>query len=187
MKKVLCCLISFILIFTLCACAQTEDPEEIISVNVNLKIYNKIFTGFPLDYTLPDYVLSIEKINDDLAVYTIKRKDHEKDIGNIKETRITFLDSYKTEYADFINSVSYNEDLTKIVVTLDKYDYENVSYEYGSAWLKTHGFVDGCVWNTAMYHMYSTGDFKEYEVRVIDNITGDVIEIFSCPDALFEE
>ena len=140
MKKILMFLLLFILLLTMCSCNEVYDPEEIITVNYNAKIEEALFR-IPFEYQLSETMkekgfLSVQKKDDGLAVYEIKRKDYNEYISRLESSKKEIFDGYSTDYAPYIKSVSYNNDLTEIVITVNKTDYEKVSFENGSGYLK---------------------------------------------------
>ena len=180
---------SFLLLLSICSCEQNDTPEEIISVNYNTKIQESLFK-IPFNYQLSDAMkdsgfLSVEKKDEGLAVYQIKRKDYVQYISQLGASKKEIFDKCNTDYAPYVTSVSYNDDLTQITIAVNKADYENDSYENGSGYLKIQNCITGCINNVALYHSFSIGDFKECEIKVTDSVTGEVLETFYSPKALF--
>ncbi len=190
MRKIITFFLFLILLVTMCSCKSANGPEEIITVNYNAKIEESLFL-IPFEYQLSESMkekgfLSIEKKDDGLAVYKIKRKDYYKYISQLELSRKEIFNRYNTDYAPYVKSVSYNDDLTEIVITVNKTDYENISYESGSAYSKIQNCIIGCRNNVSTYHGFSTGDFMECEIKVVDSVTGDVLKTIYSPSSLLD-
>ena len=186
MRKIITFLLLCVLLLTMCSCKNANDGEEIITVNYNAKIEESLFR-IPFKYELSESMiekgfLSIEKKGDGLAVYTIKRKDYEKFISQFAASKKEILDECSTDFAPYVKSVSYNDNLTEIVISVSKTDYENVSFSNG--YLKIQNCIIGCSNNVGMYHSFSTGDFVECEIKVIDSATGDILNKIYSPSSL---
>lgn len=191
MKKLSVFLFLAMVLFSLVSCANKNDPEAVISVNFNTEVYEAIFRS-PFDYTLTDGqkekgFISVEKKNDKVAVYKIKRKDYDAYISELVASKKAVFDAYNDGSNPLIKSVSYNDDLTEITIAVDKLDYENESYENGSDYLKIRNCISGCGGQASLYHSYSTGSFNKCEITVVDSATGEVLETISYPEALLEK
>ncbi len=185
MKKMITFFLLLILLLTLCSCKNDNNPEEIITVNYNAKIEERLFL-IPFEYQLSESMkekgfLSIEKKDDGLAVYEIKRKDYNEYISQLALSRKEIFDKLNTDCAPYVKSVSYNDDLTEIVIAVNKTDYES-----GSAYSKIQNCIIGCRNNVATYHSFSTGDFIECEIKVVDSVSGDVLKTIYSPSSLFD-
>ena len=190
MRKIIAFFLLLILLLVMCSCGNANEPEEIITVNYNAKIEESLFR-IPFEYQLSEAMkekgfLSIEKKDDGLAVYKIKRKDYNEYISQLALSKKEIFDKCNTDYTPYVKSVSYNDDLTEIVIAVSKADYENVSYENGSAYLKIQNCIIGCRDNVSLYHSFSTGDFMECEIKVVDSITGDVLKTLYSPSSLLD-
>ena len=190
MKKVIMFLALFIIPFAMCSCKKAKDPEEIISVNYNTQIEEALF-GMPFDYELSEKdkergFISVEKKDDNVAVYKIKRKDYEAFISELGTYKKEIFDKFNNQSDSAIKSVSYNESLTEIVISVDREDYENVSYENDSNYWEIVNCSIGCGNNVSQYHCFSTGEFRECEIKIVDNNTGDVLRTDKYPEALLK-
>lgn len=167
-----------------------DSSEEIITVYYNIKIAEFPFPVTSVEYQLSESMkekgfLSMEKKDDGSAVYEIKQKDYNEFISQLKASVKGTFDSYNTYFAPYVKSVSYNDDLTEIVITVNKTDYENKSFENGSVYLKINNCITSCRGGVNKYHCFSTGDFTECEIKIVDSMTGDVLEtIYSISSIL---
>ena len=191
MRKILIFCIAFIMMLSMCSCKANEDPEEIITVNYRVEVVEKL-VQIPVEYEVSDTLkekgfLSIEKKEDGLAVYKIKRKDYNEYISQLEASKKEIFDRCNIDYYPYVTSVSYNDDLTKITIAVDKSEYENVSYDNESGYSHIRSCIVGCSNNVALYHSLSTGDFKECEIEVVDSSTGDVLETIYSPKAILEK
>ena len=190
MKKIIAVSFIFIFILTMCSCKETSDKEKIISVNYNTKIYEKLFT-IPFDYQLTETMkengfLSVKKKANGLAEFEIKQEDYDTYISKLCASRKEIFDEDNTKYRPYVKSVSYNDDLTEITIAVSRSDYDSRSTENGSGYMMIRTCISGCVNNVAVYHSFSTGDFKECEIKVVDSETHEVLETVYSPKRLLE-
>ena len=174
-------------IMTALLAIENLDPEEIIDVYYNPKISEALFI-IPFDYELSDTkkeqgFISVEKTEDGNALYKIKRKDYEAFISNFCATKKQNIDNNAVEP---IKSITYNDDLTEIVIAVDRVDYEAKDYSGGSNYLKIRNAKDGCGWEASLYLAYTTDQFKECVVTVVDYQTGEVLDSVIQPKTLLE-
>lgn len=191
MKKIAIFLVTIFILTGFCSCKASNNPEEVIKVNYNPKINEHIFL-LSYDYQLTDTqiergFISVEKKSDGMAVFKIKRKDYEAYIGEIKTSREEFFNEYNNGADPLIKSVAYNDDLTEIIIKVNKHDYENTVYDNGiSPYLHILNVFTGCGSSTSLYLAFSTGDFKQCEVKLVDDSTGEVLKSDTYPQTLFD-
>lgn len=191
MKKIAIILTVMFILTNCCSCKTTNNPEEIIEVNYNPKILERLLL-LPYDYQLTDTQIekgftSIEKQNNGMAVLKIKRKDYESYIDEIKSSRKEIFNKYNDSSELLIKSVTYNDDLTKITIRVDKSDYENHTYDNGIS--PNRYILDvfrGCGTNVSLYLAYSISDFKQCEVKLVDDSTGEILKSDTYPQTLFD-
>ena len=185
MKKLMIFALAALMLF--CSCEKAPDPEEIIDVYYNARIEEALFI-IPFDFELSDTkreqgFISVEDMGDKIALYKIKRKDYEAFITNLLEKKKEHIDMGAVEP---IKSITYNDDLTEIVIAVDRADYESKDYSGGSNYKAIVNQRSGCGWEASIYHSYTTGEFKECVVKIVDYQTGEVLDTVIQPKTLLE-
>ena len=167
------------------------NQEEIINVYLDLRLYKSLL-GEEFDFSLSQRdkdkgFLSVNKYDDNTAVFTIKRKDFIKFKEDYRSSRKRILDDYRKNNEKYcVEKVEYNESITEIVVTVDKAVYTpEISY-INQEYINAFNTISGSGRNAIMYHMYHLGEIPKCTVTVKD-LNGNILETRVYPDEILEE
>lgn len=156
---------------------------NILTDTVSITIAKEMLdlSGDTFDYTLTkeqkdNGFTSIKKNKDGSATYTIKNSEYKKFIAEMKKTAKQGIDEITADGSfPSIKSISYNDDLSKIVITADRKAFEN-SFDSMA--------VFRCGLTSCMYQMYDIDAEGKCTVEVKDSVSGEVFQTTVYPDAL---
>ena len=210
MKKVLLMILIIMLTVSFCGCGgkgndtdhnhdhnhsdeilQETDPEEIIKVYLDVKLYkNLLGEEFEFELSKEDAekgFLTVKKIDDNTAVFTIKRKDFNAFKEGLLSSRKNIFDGYNNNSDKHsVKKVEYNSDITQITVTVDRNIYNPKIFSSEKAYINAYNTVSCCGRNATMYHMYNLGEIEKCTVTVKD-LGGNLLETRVYPDKILEE
>lgn len=160
--------------------------KNIISNTVEIKLTKEMIDLFIEDF---DYALTqeqkengfteIKKNDDGSATYTIKKKDYDVFLKNYKETAKQAIDELTEEGAfSSIKNITYNEDLSKIVISANKEKFED---SFDSM------VIMSCGLTSCMYQMFDINAKGKCTVEVKDSNSGKVFKTTIYPDAMQKE
>ncbi len=167
------------------------DPEEIINVYLDVRLYKNLH-GKEFKFKLTKQYekngfLSVKKHDDNTAVFTIKRKDYITFKEDYLSSRKDILDDYqKNNKKHCVEKVEYNENVTEIVVTVDKAVYSPEVSFVSKSYIKAFNTISGSGRNATMYHMYYLEGVSKCTVTVKD-LDGSLLETRVYPDIILEE
>lgn len=176
--------------------AQTEKEEKSVSDNKFAQQgLGNLFSG-TVEITVPleflemsgeefNYQLTeenkengfteIKKNDDGSATYTIKKKEYKKFISELREATKQGIDELNKDGAfPSVQSITYNNDLSKITITADKEKFQN---SFDTA------IMFGCGLTSCLYQAYDIDAKGECTVEVKDVTTGETIKSAVYPDA----
>ena len=166
--------------------AVNQDLGNILTGTVEINIPKEFLEldGEKFDYVLTEEqkengFTNIKKNEDGSATYTIKKKNYEKYIKELREAAKQGIDEL-TKDGSFasIKSITYNNNLSKITITADKNSFEN-----GLDSLS----VFSCGLASIMYQMFDIDAPGKCTVEVKDSATGEIFQTTVYPDALDSE
>lgn len=166
--------------------AVNQDLGNILTGTVEINIPKEFLEldGEEFDYALTEEqkengFTDIKKNEDGSATYTIKKKNYEKYIQELRETAKQGIDEL-TKDGSFasIKGITYNNNLSKITITADKNGFEN-----GLDSLS----VFSCGLASIMYQMFDIDAPGKCTVEVKDSATGEIFQTTVYPDALDSE
>jgi len=181
-RRIFVVILSIIMALAFGACSKAKDPNEIIEVKFDVDLYNTfyatIFNEEHYEKTFEKYgFLGYEMVEDGVAVFKIKRSDYEAFDSLMKEGRKKIFDkSIADEKYSAIDDVSYNDDLTEVIIKVDKAEYE----KQGSLYESTSDLVIGVKGDVCIYLMFAEDEFKESIILVKDSKSGEVLRTVRC-------
>ena len=160
-----------------------QDLGNILTGTVEIDMPKEFLQlgGEEFDYTLTDEqkakgFTNIKKNEDGSATYTIKKKDYDKYIQELRQTAKQGIDEL-TKDGSFasIKNIAYNDNLSKITITANKSGFENGLDSLA---------VFSCGLSSTMYQMYDIDAPGKCTIEVKDSTTGEVFQTTVYPDAL---
>lgn len=163
-----------------------QDLGNVLTGTVELTISKDMLTlfGEEFDYTLTQEqkdngFIDIKKNEDGSATYTIKKKDYEKFIEELRAEAKNGIDELTADGTfTSIKKIEYTDDFEKITITANKEQFEN-----GLDSL----CIMSCGLTSCMYQMFDVDSSGKCTVEVKDVATGEIFKTTVYPDAMQEE
>lgn len=119
---------------------------------------------------------TVEQLADGSLKYTITKSNYKKYMNDYRKTTAeTINELYNGETFASVKKVDYNDDFSKMTVTVDKEKYKNSLDSLITLSLATAG---------RMYQMFDVDAPQKVAIDIADSITGDVFDTIIYPDVL---
>ncbi len=198
MKRFVALILCLVLALSLVACGKKEDSNSSSGAAGQIATVQRengkvIFTmsknmldiiGIKADDIVASTQNSdqITKNDDGSLTYNMTEEEYDQVLASLKKTLDNSIEAFKTdETLSCIKDITYNDDITEIVISVDKESYE--SNANAIMVVPTLGIYGGM-----MYQMYTGVPDESIKCSVVvkDASTGEQFESVTYPDALQE-